>query len=84
MFSFPCGTPQARQMGSSLPITTPPVDQFHPDPMEFRLDDNYATRMIAGGLAHEHDIPLPRKFLGVAATHMVTDCCIADESCHFA
>ena len=34
------------------PRAPPPSGTFHPDNLEFRLDDNYQTRMVCGPPAH--------------------------------
>lgn len=43
---------------------------FHPDWLEFALDDNYATRMICGGGAHEARPPLDNASLSCAEAHL--------------
>jgi len=36
----------------------PPQGTFHPNHLEYTLDDNYHTRMICGPPAHDHPIPI--------------------------
>ena len=36
----------------------PPKGTFHPNHLEFTLDDNYHTRMICGPPAHDYPIPI--------------------------
>ena len=38
----------------------------------YALDDNYATRMVAGGEWHDHSIPLPAEALQVARANLRT------------
>ncbi len=39
---------------------------FHPNNLEYRLDDNYMTRMICGPPAHDSPIPLSKQHLDCA------------------
>ena len=48
---------------------------FHPNWLEFALDDNYATRMICGGDMHDHAVPLPSSAL---------DCAVDNLNYHYA
>ena len=45
---------------------------FHPNWIEYALDDNYATRMVAGGPMHDHPVPLPAAALDAARDHLRT------------
>jgi len=49
------------------------VSTFHPDWLEFALDDNYAVRMLCGGGAHDAYIPLPDDALDCAIDHVRGD-----------
>lgn len=61
---------EAARRGEAKTLST-----FHPNWLEFALDDNYATRMLCGGDAHDHAVPLP-----VAAR----DCAIANLRTQYA
>lgn len=61
-----------RSTASKLSRPGPPraLTTFHPDWLEFVLDDNYATRMICGGGAHEARPPLANASLSCAEAHL--------------
>lgn len=46
---------------------------FHPDWLEYALDDNYATRMICGGATHAQPPPVDNAALACARRHLEAD-----------
>jgi len=46
------------------------LEPFHPPALEFRLDDNYSTRMLCGEPAHDHPVPIGREHLACALRNM--------------
>lgn len=58
---------QLERSGEFREMTT-----FHPDWLEFALDDNYATRMICGGDAHDAPPPIGEDSLACAVDNLRT------------